>query len=159
MRRIRPRTSACERSRESLSLRLDGELSEFESVLLHAHLARCETCSAFGADLAGFTGMLRSAPLVEPERQAQLPRHRHLPMRGLRVVAATAVAAAAAAIGIGNLGGSTAPVPVSAPDLGPAPAVPSNRDLVAARNVRRSQNESNVPLLWLPPHGLQQIVT
>ena len=34
----------CERSREWISLRLDGELSELAEKMLESHLARCAAC-------------------------------------------------------------------------------------------------------------------
>ena len=44
---VLPRPSLpCERAREWASLRLDGELSQFESAMLESHLARCAACQA-----------------------------------------------------------------------------------------------------------------
>jgi anti-sigma factor RsiW len=53
----------CARARFWSSLRMDGELSELESALLDAHLARCSECSALAAGFAATTDSLRAAPL------------------------------------------------------------------------------------------------
>ena len=37
----------CERARQWASTEIDGELSSFERVLLHAHLDACPSCSEF----------------------------------------------------------------------------------------------------------------
>src|SRR5919201_7303 len=87
--------SLCARSREWISLRLDGELSDFEAVLLDAHLASCEECRAFSADAGELTAELRAAPVELPERAIVLPRRRSVSTGGLRVAATAAVAAVA----------------------------------------------------------------
>lgn len=53
----------CERARFWASLRVDGELSELESALLDAHLARCAGCRELAAGFVASTAALRSAPL------------------------------------------------------------------------------------------------
>jgi predicted anti-sigma-YlaC factor YlaD len=94
----RRRTPACERAAQWISLRLDGELSELETAALDRHLAHCARCDALAAGLAGFTLLLREAPLVEPERRPVpvSPRARKRVARGIGVAAAFASAAAAA---------------------------------------------------------------
>ena len=42
----------CERSREWISLRLDGELSELAEKMLESHLARCAGCQEFESSAA-----------------------------------------------------------------------------------------------------------
>ena len=42
----------CERARQWASTELDGELSSFERVLLHAHLDACPSCSEFSGTIA-----------------------------------------------------------------------------------------------------------
>ena len=59
MRTIRSPGRRCDRAREYASLRLDGELSEFERALLDSHIERCPSCRAFADDLVGLTGQLR----------------------------------------------------------------------------------------------------
>ena len=68
----------CARARFWASLRLDGELSELESALLDAHLARCAECSAVISEFGTLTHDLRARPLehVAPVviRRARSPR-------------------------------------------------------------------------------------
>ena len=64
MRAIMP--ADCARASEQLSLRLDSELSEFERVLLEAHLARCANCRAFGETITGLAMAIRTVPAEEP---------------------------------------------------------------------------------------------
>jgi Putative zinc-finger len=53
----------CARARFWASLRLDGEISELESALLDAHLARCADCAAYASGSTAATVALRAAPL------------------------------------------------------------------------------------------------
>ena len=53
----------CRRTRELVSLALDGELSELEEARLASHLADCASCREVQADLTGLTTALRAAPL------------------------------------------------------------------------------------------------
>jgi predicted anti-sigma-YlaC factor YlaD len=62
------RTTPCERTRRSISLHLDGEISDLEEAALQRHLERCTPCGALAAELAGLTELLRAAPLEEPRR-------------------------------------------------------------------------------------------
>ena len=78
----------CERARFWASLRLDGELSELESALLDAHLARCAGCRERAGGFDASTAVLRSAPL---ERIA--PIAVDLPRAPRRLLATIAVAA------------------------------------------------------------------
>src|SRR5215210_1148036 len=64
MRAIMP--ADCARASEQLSLRLDSELSEFERVLLEAHLARCANCRAFAESVTGLTMAIRNVPAEQP---------------------------------------------------------------------------------------------
>lgn len=98
--------TACERAREWASLCLDGELSEFERVLLRAHLDRCASCSSYAGTLTRATDELRRAPLVPLGAQVVLPRRRGVavPLRAIQVVGAAAMLAAA--VGFGALLGS-----------------------------------------------------
>jgi predicted anti-sigma-YlaC factor YlaD len=79
----------CERARFWASLRLDGELSELESALLDAHLARCAGCRQIAGGFDASTAALRSAPLERPAPVVvDLPRS---PRRLLAMVAVAAV--------------------------------------------------------------------
>jgi anti-sigma factor RsiW len=89
----------CHRSREWISLRLDGELSELAAKMLDAHLAHCAECRAFEAGAAAATSFVRTAPLEHLERPVTLPRGRRLALQTRRLGAAVA-AAAAVAIGV-----------------------------------------------------------
>src|SRR5438105_15623602 len=104
--RFVPRHSVvCERGREWISLRLDGELSELAQKMLDAHLARCPECRAFEAEAAVTTRMLRATPLEQLERPLSLPHGRRLAlsMRRLSPMAASAAAIALGAAAILNL--------------------------------------------------------
>jgi predicted anti-sigma-YlaC factor YlaD len=97
----------CERSRQSISLRLDGQLSLFESALLERHLRNCPSCRAFAADVVDETRLLRAAPLELPEHRLELALPvRRQPIRAVAVTLAGAVAAAAAALVLVAPGGA-----------------------------------------------------
>ena len=73
-------TSArCERSREAISLRLDGMLSAFESALLDRHLRGCAACRSFAVNADEQTRLLRNAVLEQPGRSVTIPAE---PARG-----------------------------------------------------------------------------
>ena len=88
---VKQLTKQCERARECASLRLDGELSEFEQALLSAHLARCEPCRSFAAELDAITTGLRNAPLEPLEQPVALPARRRISRRPVEVAAAAAL--------------------------------------------------------------------
>jgi anti-sigma factor RsiW len=88
---VKPLTKQCERARECASLRLDGELSEFEQALLSAHLARCEPCRSYAAELDAITTRLRSAPLEPLEQPVTLPPRRRISRRPVEIAAAAAL--------------------------------------------------------------------
>lgn len=90
MRVVKQLTKQCERARECASLRLDGELSEFEQALLGAHLARCEPCRSFAAELDAVTARLRNAPLETLEQPVALPARRRISSRRPVEIAAAA---------------------------------------------------------------------
>jgi len=85
----------CARVRQQLSLRLDFERSEFEEAFLESHLGVCGACRAFAADIEGFTGALRAAPLAELAFPVQLPRQRRRRVSSLGSLSAVATVAAA----------------------------------------------------------------
>jgi anti-sigma factor RsiW len=96
----------CERTREWVALRLDGELSEFEGAIMSSHMERCEACRAFAEDVAGFTRELRDAapePLPHPVA-IDWPRRLRLPLRQFQI--AVAAAAVVIATGLGSLYGA-----------------------------------------------------
>ena len=103
MRTMRTTGRRCDRAREYASLRLDGELSDFERALLDSHLERCPSCRAFADDLVCVTDRLRTAPLEQPSIAVTLPRRRFVALRNVQVSAAAA--AVVSVVGIGALFG------------------------------------------------------
>ncbi len=93
------RPARCDRSREAISLRLDGALSLFESALLDRHLRRCADCRDFAAGAAAQTQLLRSAVLEQPLRPVAIPAGRRQ-VRRVAAGALTAVASVAAAAAV-----------------------------------------------------------
>lgn len=87
----------CARAQEWGSLRLDGNLSPFESALLRRHLAGCDTCRAFVVSIERQTALLRAAPLEEPTTHIAFPAPSHARRRGRRIIAGAAATFAAAA--------------------------------------------------------------
>lgn len=87
-------SSSCDRAREGVSLRLDGELSEFEHVRLDAHLARCGACAEFASDVTATSLALRGAPYEVLQKAIELPGR---PASRFSRTAGGAVAAAAVA--------------------------------------------------------------
>src|SRR5437899_10136223 len=97
----------CERAREWGSLRLDGELSDFEQVLLDAHLGRCEGCAAYVREIGAITLTIRAAQLEPMPRPVALPLRRRLAYTSRTLQAGAAVAAVlAVTVGLGNQFGS-----------------------------------------------------
>jgi anti-sigma factor RsiW len=90
VRLVTPMTKQCERARECASLRLDGELSEFEQALLVAHLTRCAPCRSFAAQLDAVTDHMRTTPLERLDRPVTLPSRRRLVARRPVEIAAAA---------------------------------------------------------------------
>ena len=84
------RAAACERAAESISLRLDDELSEIEIAQLRAHLDVCAACRRLEHEMVGVTFELRLAPLAAPSRAFVTPRLRAARVRSLRPLVATA---------------------------------------------------------------------
>jgi len=95
---VRARSQECERTRASISAALDGELSEFESLLLCAHLNACDGCREFEASAEFSTTALRAAPLEPLTRPLALPSKRRRAV-GLRVPSAAAAAVLMVAFG------------------------------------------------------------
>ena len=94
------RPPRCDRSREAISLRLDGALSLFESALLDRHLRRCADCCVFAAGAAAQTQLLRAAALEQPFRPVVVPAGRRRHVRRLATGALTAAASVAAAAAV-----------------------------------------------------------
>jgi anti-sigma factor RsiW len=107
----------CARACQQLSLRLDSELSEFEIVLLEAHLRRCDACRAFGEAITGLADTLRTGPVERPTVSFQAPRSRTrvdaLFTGALRVGSAAAAVAVVALGGLIALNSSSSGVPTA----------------------------------------------
>ena len=141
----------CERSREWISLRIDGELSELAEKMLESHVARCAGCAAFESDLAATTRLVRTTPLERLEQPIALPRGRRLAF--VRPVSAVAATAAAVALGLAAF--------LNLPSSGTLAAVPAvhianadNSDLELQRGMRAALLR---PGSELPPPGAQQM--
>jgi predicted anti-sigma-YlaC factor YlaD len=89
----------CKRACEWISLRQDSQLSDFEEVLLAAHLRHCLDCRGFAEGVARVTELIRATPLEEPTFAFELPRRGGAWAHGLRTVSAVA------AVGIIGLSG------------------------------------------------------
>ncbi|HWQ24220.1 MAG TPA: zf-HC2 domain-containing protein [Gaiellaceae bacterium] len=94
-----PRSLVCDRVRAQVSLRLDGELSQLESRMLDAHLARCAECRAYEAAVTAVTNELRAAPLEPLPRPIAVRRPRRLAVAA-RLQAGIAAALALAVVGL-----------------------------------------------------------
>ena len=142
----------CERSREWISLRLDGELSELAEKMLESHLARCAGCRAFESDAAATTQLVRTAPLERLEQPIALPRARRLAF--VRPVGAVAATAAAAVLGLAAFFNLPSSGTLAAPTVRVANS--GNGDLTLQRGMRatllRPGSRSE-----LPTPGAQQM--
>lgn len=110
----------CIRAREWASLRVDGELSELERLLLRRHLARCESCRTFAESLHTTALILRATPVQGPSRPLAPEPPPERPVRRYRRRLALAFALLAVAAGAGGLvgglvGGEGGPGPSPAP--------------------------------------------
>jgi anti-sigma factor RsiW len=120
----------CRQARQWGSLRLDGELSELERLLLRRHLNRCEECRTFVDGLEAIARTVRATPLEQLDRPlapAAPPPTKKAPRR-VRLVAATAVVVVAAGVGavVGAVIGSSGKQPVQSPPVQTIVQVPDN---------------------------------
>jgi anti-sigma factor RsiW len=88
---------ACLQARERASLRVDGELSVFETRALRAHLRSCADCRAYAESVDQITRRLRATPLEEPNLSIRVPRRSY---RSLVAVGPAVAAAAVAAVAV-----------------------------------------------------------
>jgi len=70
---------SCEPYREAASARLDGEVSGMPSVVLDAHLARCQECSTWLAAATRAGRLLRVSGATPPDVTESILRHAGLP--------------------------------------------------------------------------------
>ena len=87
----------CDRAREWASLGLDGELSDFERVLLDSHLRRCPACAAYVVEIGAITEAIRATELEPLAIPVVLPLRRRISYRGIVLQAGAAAAALPAA--------------------------------------------------------------
>jgi predicted anti-sigma-YlaC factor YlaD len=96
------RTVVCDRTREWISLALDGELSELERALMDAHLRRCHGCQRVEAEMQGFASWLRASPLEHLDAPVWLPpRSRGLLRRAQQRAVPVISAGLAASVAVG----------------------------------------------------------
>src|SRR3954468_10614087 len=103
------RSATCDRARAWISLRSDGELSDFECALLDAHLGRCASCSAFAVDVGSITEALRLEPLELLSRPVDIAVRRRRSYRLPTTAAASAAAVVVTLIGAFAMLGSSGP--------------------------------------------------
>ena len=115
----------CERARASVSLALDGELSELEAAELDRHLLACDQCAGFAARAAVVVDAIRATPLARPTQGFELVRARRKARPTLVIAAAVAICVAAGAGAIvGTLRSSTSGSSAARPaQVRSAPAV------------------------------------
>jgi predicted anti-sigma-YlaC factor YlaD len=131
----------------SISAALDGELSEFESLLVRAHLDGCDTCREFEVSAQLSTAALRAAPLEQLTRPLALPSKRRRAV-GLRVPSAAAAAVLMVAFGgvFESLqGGSARPSSVAFDNRADAQAIAKRQKQANFQQllIRRALFESN----------------
>lgn len=149
------RQPACDRARTWVSLRLDGELSELEGVLLDAHLERCDGCRAAAAAVVGVTNAIRLAPPEALPTPVAVPRARR---RGSRRAffgaAAATLTLVVVATSLGSLGAVRAiDRSAASPKLHRVSAVAGgvSDDLDLLAGVRVLRNERPIPGAFVWP--------
>jgi len=96
----------CQRSRQWISLRLDGSLNELEAVVLAHHLRKCGACARFSENVGASTRLLRAADVLAPRQPIALPagvaraRPPHRRARQAFAFASAGLAAVAAAVAL-----------------------------------------------------------
>jgi predicted anti-sigma-YlaC factor YlaD len=125
---LRDRERGCGRAREWISLRVDGELSELERLLLRRHLGRCTECREFAEGVRAATLLIRTTPVARPSRSLGPDPVPVRAPRRFRLAAAAGLAALAAGVGVGVgvLIGSDrdAPLPIAPQAPGPVADLP-----------------------------------
>ena len=126
----------CDRAREWVSLRLDGELSPLEDELLDRHLEACPGCRAFEDDVRWATDVLRLTPQERPSRRVALPAPARPRLTGRRLTAV----AAAASLAIGALVGAVVERPSEQPPAtGPTEVSLLSNDVKQLRDLPRTR--------------------
>jgi ferric-dicitrate binding protein FerR (iron transport regulator) len=126
----------CDRAREWVSRRLDGELSPLEAELLDRHLEACADCRVFEDDVRWATDVLRLTPQERPSRRVTLPAPARARLTGRRLTAV----AAAASLAAGALVGALVERPSSqAPATGPTEVSLLSNDVKQLRDLPRTR--------------------
>jgi predicted anti-sigma-YlaC factor YlaD len=141
----------CERSREWISLRLDGELSELAEKMLESHLTRCARCRTFESEVGVASRLVRTAPLERPEHPIALPRGRRRAY--VRPVSAVAATVAAVALGFAAFLNLPSSGTLAAPIIRSANADNSDLSLQRAMRAALLRPDSGE----LPTPGAQQM--
>jgi anti-sigma factor RsiW len=125
----------CRRTRELVSLALDGELSELDVARLEAHLDACAACRDLEHELGGLTLALRAAPLEQLSHPISLPQRVRWSLRPLQVGAAAAAVAVAA--GLAGVVGTVRSHPTQPKYVRGTSGPADNLDVV--RTIRRAE--------------------
>lgn len=148
----------CVRAREWACQQLDGELSDFEGVLLEAHVARCVGCREFSRGIAAITDHVRETSPETPAVLFTLPPRRRL-LRNDALIAAVAVVAVSTTgfATVFTLGDLSHGLPATTPEaISSQPPADSEQDLAALRALRVSQlRPSAIRAAIEPARGLQ----
>jgi predicted anti-sigma-YlaC factor YlaD len=150
---------ACDRAREAVSLRLDGELSQLGRAFLDRHLERCASCAQFADDVSAFTEELRDAAGVPLDRPIALPARTRTGY-AFRHVGAWVAAASVAATALLAVFSLPAQRPNGRPagygtDAGTSSTVRPNQDLRDLRYLRIRQMKPPALKLAQLAHGQQ----
>lgn len=98
------RATECERTRQWISAALDGELSQFQVVLLDRHVQRCHACRSFEERSTAVTSAIRNARAERTLGPVHLPARRRstwrAPAAALRVGSAAAMVACFVSVGL-----------------------------------------------------------
>jgi predicted anti-sigma-YlaC factor YlaD len=127
------------RAREAASLRLDGELSEFDAVRLGLHLRDCAACRGYAREIEAVTLELRSAPLEQPRGEIFVLRPKRVPAMRMQAAAVAAVGIIAAVAGtsfaigrvVGTESGGTTRTATSSVDAASARADSTRQHVLA----------------------------
>ena len=145
----------CDRAREWVSLRLDGELSPLEEELLERHLELCDECRLFEVDVRWATDVLRLTPQERPARRLKV---RPAPKPRVSARRVTAVAAAAA-LALGALLGAIVEGPSSStPTDEPNEISLLTRDAAEFRQLPRTRILSPAPLPSVQPNTPEGVI-
>jgi hypothetical protein len=147
---LQPRPAICDRARTWVSLRLDGELSELEEVLLASHLRSCASCRDYEESVRGTVLALRGRPLEQLGQEVAVPSRRRFVLGPTALAGAAAIVAAA--IGLTTLLGSESVHRLPRP-AGPSLEEPGYVDLQQSRLLRVAQLGAKPKLAPIGIHG------